>query len=378
MILALRGGAGGVGSTITVGTLLAKLGPIEEHGSVLTEKKWREVGCPDLAQIDVYSWDIVSGSAYEAALRSAIFKPSDLIPVAADLAGIKMHPAPVCIGESINANGNLQRCARTDVLEYYRAELKRLKNEAEVVAGNVASTSTFNKKILEIASVKELWSLMRSEHRCINSGVLFALAACLERVPFFDFTPDLTLESPAVIECARQNRAAVAGKDGNTGQSFLKTVLAEMFVTRNIRIQGWYSTNVLGNEDGRRLMDRGARKSKMRDKLGVTASIVPYPFSHVVDISFEEAHGDWKEAWDSVLATGWLGTSIRLQVNWQASDSLLAAPVATDVARLLALDARRRRYGIRRKLAPFFKRPIGGVRKSLLQEYAALANYYCK
>jgi myo-inositol-1-phosphate synthase len=260
---------------------------------------------------------------------------------------------------------------------YYLDELEKLRAEdADIVAINLASTESINRAARDVTTVDEFYALVDGDSPVISGGIAFALACIEARVPYCDFTPDLTLECPALLQLARDQRMPVAGKDGNTGQTFLKLVLAEAIVKRNLGIIGWYSANVLGNLDGRVLTLPGHRETKLEDKLTALDSIVPYEFHHVVDIAFEPSRGDHKEAWDTVNLKGWLGRRVSLRVNWCASDSILAAPLTLDICRLLHLSSARGESGVQTQLSPFFKHPIGHTRTSLVQEYLDLERHY--
>src|SRR3712207_8892394 len=48
-------------------------------------------------------------------------------------------------------------------------------------------------------------------------------------------------------ELAKSRNVPIAGKDGKTGQTMMKTVLAPAFKARALHVDGWFSTNILGN-----------------------------------------------------------------------------------------------------------------------------------
>ena len=65
-----------------------------------------------------------------------------------------------------------------------------------------------------------------------------------------------------------------------------------------------------------------------------------------MSIEYIESLDDWKTAWDHIHFQGFLGTKMTLQFTWQGCDSLLAAPLVLDLARLALLAQRRGEAGV--------------------------------
>jgi myo-inositol-1-phosphate synthase len=147
--------------------------------------------------------------------------------------------------------------------------------------------------------------------------------------------------------------------DGKTGQTLLKTALAPMLRVRRLFIEGWYSTNVLGNNDGLALDSPGANKTKVLSKSAVLDSMVGYHVeNHQVHIHYYKPRGDAKEAWDNVDIVGFAGVPMQIKVNFLCQDSVLAAPLVIDLVRLLDVAKRAGESGIQRQLSLFFKAPF--------------------
>jgi len=199
----------------------------------------------------------------------------------------------------------------------------------------------------------------------------YLLGAIKARAHFVDFTPTDALEHNVFLEMAKRSGIQVAGRDGSTGQTMLKLHIGELLRRRSLRLRAWYSTNILGNNDGRVLSLPEHRVVKLHDKTAGLAQILGYvDFDHIVDISFVPFHGDAKESWDVVECEGWLGSSLSLRMNWRGTDSLLAAPMVLDLCRLIDQGARCGRVGLQDGLGFFFKNPIGcsDIRPSVLYE----------
>lgn len=188
----------------------------------------------------------------------------------------------------------------------------------------------------------------------------YIAAAILEGAAVADYTASATLEIPGLVDLAVREGVPLAGRDGSTGQTLMKSVLAQTFATRRLRIRGWYSTNILGNHDGFMLADERYGTVKKIDKTELLERILGYEVeSHLVDIRHYRPAGDEKEAWDAVDFETLLGARGRLRIDWQCSDSLLAAPPLIDLARLLAFAGAKGRVGLQPWLGVFFKYPLG-------------------
>jgi myo-inositol-1-phosphate synthase len=210
-----------------------------------------------------------------------------------------------------------------------------------------------------------------------NPRSAYAAAAVAEGCDFVEFTPTDSL-TDELVDAAVQHGCHVAGRDGSTGQTFLKLVLADALEARGLAIRSWYSTNVLGNHDGEVLSDPRYAREKLHDKRRPLDGRLADDANHVVRIDFVPDRDDEKEAWDSIRLEGWLGSRHRLHLTWEGADSFLAAPMLLDLIRLLELSRRRRDPpGLRSELAPFFKNPLGTGHKPWVTQLADLVSWYC-
>jgi myo-inositol-1-phosphate synthase len=193
----------------------------------------------------------------------------------------------------------------------------------------------------------------------------YALAAVRDGIPLVNFTPN-DLTQPAVVETAIANGVPLAGRDGKTGQTYLKVVLASAFRARRLYVDGWYSMNILGNADGRNLMDPERAHGKLENKTRLLDDILGYHVgehysepTHKVHIDYYPPRGDAKEAWDVIDLKGLFGLSMSLRINLQGRDSILAAPMALDLALWMAQLQDRGYKGPIAELGFFFKKPEG-------------------
>ena len=198
-----------------------------------------------------------------------------------------------------------------------------------------------------------------SSDAAISPAMLYAYAAIAEGVPYGNFTPSLAADIPALTAMAERENVPVCGKDGKTGQTFIKTVLAPAFRSRSLYVEGWFSTNILGNRDGLALDNPESLKSKLNTKGSVLDDILGYQVEdHIVDIRYYKPRGDNKEAWDNIDLVGFLGQKMQMKVNFLCRDSILAAPLVIEIARVLDLARQRGQGGIQEQLGLFFKAPM--------------------
>jgi myo-inositol-1-phosphate synthase len=196
--------------------------------------------------------------------------------------------------------------------------------------------------------------------------MVYAYAAIQEGAPYANGSPSLAVDTPALTELADKRGVPIAGKDFKTGQTLMKTIVAPGFKARMLGLEGWYSTNILGNRDGEVLDDAGSLKSKEVSKLSVLGRILQpelYPelygdISHLVKINYYPPRGDAKEGWDNIDIFGWLGYPMQIKINFLARDSILAAPIVLDLALFLNLAQRAGMGGIQEWLSFYFKSPM--------------------
>jgi myo-inositol-1-phosphate synthase len=195
--------------------------------------------------------------------------------------------------------------------------------------------------------------------------LFFAVAAAESRIPVVNFTPNL-LMVPGFAELAQNRRIPIAGRDGKTGQTYLKVVLASALKERFFEITGWYSLNLLGNADGKNLMDPEKAAGKLANKTSVLDAIFSNseqkreasPF-HKVHIDFYPPRGDAKEAWDVIDFSGMFGLPMSLRLNLLGRDSILAAPLVLDLARWMVILNAAGFSGPIPRLGFYFKMPEG-------------------
>jgi myo-inositol-1-phosphate synthase len=286
-------------------------------------------------------------------------------------------------GPTIARLADLPEAQRADTpraaVERIQADLRAFREAHrldQVVVINVASTEPpFELGEVHGSLDKLTAALERRQANVLPASSLYAWAALDLGWPYLNFTPSLGASAPALQELALQRKAATGGKDGKTGETLLKTVLAPMFAARNWQVLSWVGHNIFGNRDGQVLDDPANKASKIRTKDRVLSQIVGYKPQTHVSIEYIESLDDWKTAWDHIHFRGFLGVKMTMQFTWQGCDSVLAAPLVLDLARLALLAQRRGETGVLRHLACFFKSPMGVEEHDFFKQMRMLEEY---
>jgi myo-inositol-1-phosphate synthase len=207
---------------------------------------------------------------------------------------------------------------------------------------------------------------LKNDHPEISPSQIYAYAALKLGIPYANGAPHLTTDMPALLELAKQNNVPVCGKDYKSGQTFMKTLIAPGLKSRLLGLNGWFSTNILGNRDGEVLDDPGSFRSKEVSKSSALEYILQkdlYPdlyekFYHKVRIEYYPPRGDAKEGWDNIDIFGWLGYPMQIKINFLCRDSILAAPLMLDIVLFLDLAQRAGMRGIQEWMSFYFKAPL--------------------
>ena len=240
---------------------------------------------------------------------------------------------------------------KKDLAEQLRADIRAFKkdnNLDRLVMVWCGSTEVFMKESAAHQSIDAFEKALEANDPTIPSSMVYTYAALMEDVPFANGAPNLTVDVPAMMSLAQQKRLPICGKDFKTGQTWIKTVIAPGIKARLLGVDGWYSTNILGNRDGEVLDDPESFKTKEESKKSVLDYILQphlYPglyedLHHVVRINYYPPRGDNKEGWDNIDLVGWLGYKMQLKINFLCRDSILAAPIVLDLALFLDLAKR--------------------------------------
>ena len=402
-------GLGAVTSTFVTGVLMARKGLAKPVGSLTQLDKIR-VGRGESKKYLPYSeivplaslddlvfgaWDVYPANAYESALNAEVLQEKDIEPVREELKAIKPIPAAFDRNYAKRIDGNnVKNCAtRWEMVEALREDIRKFKAEngcERIVVIWAASTEIYVPVDLEVhGTLAALEAAMKANDTArVAPSMCYAYAALAEGAPFIMGAPNTTVDIPAMWEMAEKTKLPIAGKDFKSGQTLVKSGFAPIIGTRCLGLQGWFSTNILGNRDGLVLDEPANFHTKEVSKLSTLESILvadkqPDLYSdyyHKVRINYYPPRNDNKESWDNIDIFGWMGYPMQIKINFLCRDSILAAPILLDLVLLSDLAARKGRYGIQRFLSFFLKSPMHDYTKGeipvnhLFQQYVILKN----
>jgi len=413
-------GLGAVTSTFMTGVLMARKGLAKPVGSMTqydkirvgegADKKYLKynqiVPIADLNDIEFGAWDVYPVNAYEAAMHCEVLKEKDINPVKDELEKIVPMKAAFDHNYAKRLDGENIMVGKTrwEMVEQLREDIRNFKKEKgvnRVVVLWAASTEVYvpvdESCHNTLADLEAAMKADDKEH--IAPSMCYAYAALAEGAPFIMGAPNTTVDIPAMWEMAEKTKMPIAGKDFKTGQTLVKSGFAPIIGTRCLGLNGWFSTNILGNRDGLVLDEPANFRTKEVSKLSTLESIlVPEEqpdlygvncggegnehngYYNKVRINYYPPRNDNKEGWDNIDIFGWMGYPMQIKINFLCRDSILAAPLCLDLVLLSDLAARNGRYGIQRFLSFFLKSPMHDYTKGevpvnhLFQQYVMLKN----
>ena len=315
-------------------------------------------------------WDVFPDNAYEAARKAGVLRSEHLDPLKGFLEGIRPWPAVFDPDYVKKLSGeHVKKGTRRELANQVEADIAGFKKEhglSRMVMVWCGSTEVYREAKPVHQSIEAFEKALDADDHDIAPSMIYAYVAIKAGIPYANGAPNLSADIPALIELAKKTGAPIGGKDYKTGQTLMKTILAPGFKARLLGIDGWFSTNILGNRDGEVLDDPEAFKTKEMSKLGVLDHILQpklYPdlygnISHVVRINYYPPRGDNKEGWDNIDIFGWLGYKMQIKIDFLCRDSILAAPIVLDLALFMDLAKRSGMSGIQEWLSFYFKSPM--------------------
>ena len=402
-------GLGAVSTTFMTGVLMTRKGLAKPVGSMTqydkirvgkgADKKYLHykdiVPIADLNDIEFAAWDVYPANAYESAINAEVLKEKDIEPVADELKAIKPMRAAFDhnYAKRLDGENYMKGATRWEMVENIRKDIrdfKAAKNLDRIVVLWAASTEVYvpvdEKVHYTLAALEAAMKADDKEH--VAPSMCYAYAALKEGAPFIMGAPNTPVDIPAMWELAEQTKMPIAGKDFKTGQTLVKSGFAPIIGTRCLGLNGWFSTNILGNRDGLVLDEPANFRTKEVSKLSTLETILeadkqPDLYSnyyHKVRINYYPPRNDNKEGWDNIDIFGWMGYPMQIKINFLCRDSILAAPLCLDLVLLSDLAARAGRFGIQRFLSFFLKSPMHDYTQGeeavnhLFQQYVMLKN----
>jgi myo-inositol-1-phosphate synthase len=377
-------GLGAVSTTLVAGVELARkglgrpIGSLTQLGTIRLGKRTDErvplirdfVPLAGLDDLVFGAWDIFPDTCYQSARKAGVLDPAQLALVREELEALAPWPAafdPEYV-KRLSGPHVKQASTKMGLAEQIMADIEGFtasSGASRLVVVWCGSTESFLSPQPVHASLSAFEAGLRANDPAIAPSMLYAYAALKLGVPFANGAPNLTVDIPAMLELAQAKRVPICGKDFKTGQTLMKTILAPGLKARMLGLEGWFSTNILGNRDGEVLDEPANFRTKEESKLSVLDVILRqdlHPelygdYVHRVSIHYYPPRGDNKEGWDNIDVFGWLGYPMQIKINFLCRDSILAAPLVLDLALFLDLARRAGMQGIQEWLSFYFKSP---------------------
>jgi len=346
----IAGAKGAVGSTVAAAVAAMTKNPASILPCLTTRNRFPYLG--PAHKIHMAGWDIQPENLSECIKKYGVLPESIWKTLPSDIDNTTI------IGQAPSGR-NLN-----EQIEHLIQDIQRFKKEyanALPVFINLLPAGVQ----MDLHSFESLPQLLSEIDPLTFPDIAYVLAAIRSGIPVVNFTPNY-FEIPTIVKEAVKQKAPISGYDGKTGQTYLKVVLASALKARNFYVDGWYSLNILGNADGKNLMDPERAAGKVANKTDLLDDILGYPVgqqynttSHKVHIDYYPPRGDAKEAWDVIDFQGMFNLPMSIRLNFQARDSILAAPMVLDLARWMAALKMAGRSGLIPELAFYFKKPLG-------------------
>ena len=350
LLILIAGAKGAVGSTVAAAVAAMQKNHHVVLPSLITRNSFVYLGPPD--SVVMAGWDVQSATLVDCIKKHGVLTDNVLNPLMQDLEQTSILPSPP---QDLNLKGQVGHLTK-DIKDFQ----KQHSNALPVMVNLLPACTRCNLDTVE--HIKDLYAGVNPND---YPDLAYMLAAIFSEIPVVNFSPN-RLEIPVVVQKAVEYRVPISGRDGKTGQTYFKVVLASALKARSLYVDGWYSLNILGNEDGKNLMDPDRAAGKVANKTELLDEILGYSVgehykepTHKVHIDYYPPRGDAKEAWDVVDFRGLFDLPMSLRLNIQGRDSILAAPMVMDLARWMAALKMAGYSGPVPGLGFYFKKPIG-------------------
>lgn len=380
----LMPGLGAVATTFIAGVLSVRkgfskpIGSVAQMGNIRLGKRTENrnplikdfVPLAKLDDMVFGGWDVYEDNVYNAAVKAEVLDRFQLEALKSELETIVPMKAAFDKNFVKNLDGTHVKdyTTRYDLAAAVMEDIKNFQQQNNcdrVVLVWCGSTEIYHEAVDIHNSLEKFEQALKDNDARIAPSMIYAYAALKLGVPFANGAPNLTCDIPALVELAKQTRTPIAGKDFKTGQTLMKTILAPGLQARALGMEGWFSTNILGNRDGWVLDDPDNFKTKEVSKLGVLEDILnpeenPELYGdlyHKIRINYYPPRKDNKESWDNIDIFGWMGYKMQIKVNFLCRDSILAAPIVLDLALFIDLAKRANMSGIQEWLSFYLKSP---------------------
>src|SRR5215467_1636969 len=199
-------------------------------------------------------WDIYNDNCYESAVKAGVLEKSLLDSVRPEVEKIKPMKAVFSQDYVKRLSGPNVKSGKSkmDLAEQLMDDIDKFKaqhNVTRMVMVWCGSTEIYLKAEATHATLASFEKAMRDNDSSIAPSMVYAYAALKKGIPFANGAPNLTVDIPALTQLAQEKGVPICGKDFKTGQTLMKTILAPGLKSRMLGLNGWFSTNILGNRD---------------------------------------------------------------------------------------------------------------------------------
>ncbi|MFD0749029.1 inositol-3-phosphate synthase [Mucilaginibacter calamicampi] len=376
-------GLGAVATTLIAGVEAVRkgisqpIGSVSQMGTIRLGKRTENrrpkikdfVPLASLNDVVFGGWDVYPDNVYEAASKAAVLEKDLLAKIKPELEAVV--PMKAAFDQNYAKNLTATHVKQGTRYELAQQVIEDIQNFKEangcdrIVLVWCGSTEIYYEASDVHSTLDKFEAGLKADDKLISPSMIYAYAALKQGIPFANGAPNLTVDIPALIELAKITQTPIAGKDFKTGQTLMKTILAPGLAARSLGVNGWFSDNILGNRDGLVLDDPDNFKTKEVSKLGVLEDIFKPEDNqelygniyHKIRINYYPPHGDNKESWDNIDIFGWLGYKMQIKINFLCRDSILAAPIALDLALFCDLAKRANMSGVQEWLSFYLKSP---------------------
>ncbi|MBV1959606.1 MAG: inositol-3-phosphate synthase [Pseudomonadales bacterium] len=372
----ILGALGDISTTMICGNLTIRSGLTSTTGLVSELHPFAELPLTDLSNFVFGGVDLAERTLQESAEgiyhNSGTLKREALDIIKPELGEIERDIVRLDVPDD-------KKHSQSQYIESARSAIRTFREKhslTTIVVVNLTSAEPTLEHRPELDSLFGLESLFaQNAIDSVNPGTCLTYAALKENCGYINFSPNIGADLGSLQELAEQQGLPYCGNDGKTGETLIKTVLAPMFLARNLQVLSWEGTNLLGNGDGATLHNPENRQSKLKNKGEVLEKMLGYSPHSGVDINYVPSLGDWKTAWDLIHFQGFLDVKMTMQFTWQGCDSILAAPLVLDMARFTAFAMQNGESGSMKQLACFFKNPLGCDEMAFYQQFESLVSY---
>ncbi|WPK23771.1 hypothetical protein PUMCH_001017 [Australozyma saopauloensis] len=246
---------------------------------------------------------------------------------------------------NVDSNGEVTTKNKWADVERIRSDINKFKkdnNLDKVIVLWSANTERYSQIIPGVNDTAEnLIQSIKDSHDEVSPSTVFAVACILEQVPYINGSPQNTFV-PGAIELSEIHKSFIGGDDFKSGQTKIKSVLAQFLVDAGIKPLSIASYNHLGNNDGYNLSAPQQFRSKEISKQSVVDDMIESneilyneksgsEVDHCIVIKYLPAVGDSKVAMDEYYSELMLGGHNKISIHNVCEDSLLATPLIIDL-----------------------------------------------